>query len=268
MVFVIGHRGASSSAPENTIPSFREAIELRVDFIEFDVHRSKDGVLVVIHDSTLDRTTDMRGPVSQFTLQQLKKMDAGSWFSPRFRGVQIPTVEEVLDLAKGKVSVAPEIKASAIEKDLTNAIIGKDMIYSSMILIGRNYEAASRIKSLEPRIPIQADIIPVSELMARKGRSANERGNLGPKEREGLLNESLDPLSRNPINIASIHKTDLAWEGIVDVCHRRGVLANAWPVNDREGMIKCLDSGIDFMTTDNPQLATSAYTKTGHEQGK
>lgn len=96
---VIAHRGASTLAPENTIIAFEKACELSCDAFECDVHLSKDGELIVIHDSTLDRTTNGSGEVSNYTLCQLKKLDAGIKFSEEYKGVTIPTLEETIKFA-------------------------------------------------------------------------------------------------------------------------------------------------------------------------
>ena len=109
-VMVVAHRGFSGAAPENTLAAFRKAIEIGSDMIELDIHLSKDGKIVVIHDETLERTTDGRGKVAGHTLKDLKKLDAGSHFGAGFFGERIPTLQEVLDLAKGRVLVNIEIK--------------------------------------------------------------------------------------------------------------------------------------------------------------
>jgi len=100
-VLVIAHRGFSGAAPENTLAAFRKAMEAGSDMIELDVHLSKDGEAVVIHDDTLKRTTRGSGKVAQFTLQELKQMDAGRWFSNLFFRKTIPTLSEVLEVTRG-----------------------------------------------------------------------------------------------------------------------------------------------------------------------
>src|ERR1700736_6248638 len=105
-----GHRGNAGECPENTVVSFRSAIELGVDVIELDVHRSEDGGLPVIHDHLLDRTTDGSGLVRDHTMAELKRFDAGSWKDERFAGEGSSSLEEVLALANGRVGVAIEIK--------------------------------------------------------------------------------------------------------------------------------------------------------------
>ena len=94
--WVVAHRGYSAQYPENTVSAFEAAIDAGADMIELDVCLTKDRVPVVIHDKTLERTTDGNGLVSELTLSKLKKLDAGSWFSPEFKGLTIPTLEEIL----------------------------------------------------------------------------------------------------------------------------------------------------------------------------
>ena len=105
-----GHRGNPDEYPENTLASFRSAIELGVDVIECDVHRSEDGGLPVIHDHMLDRTTDGSGLVRDCTMAELKRFDAGSWKDPSFKGERIPSLDEVLGVARGRVE-APEMES-------------------------------------------------------------------------------------------------------------------------------------------------------------
>ncbi len=113
MTLNIAHRGASALAPENTMAAFAMAVELGADAIELDLHVSRDGELVVIHDHTLDRTTDGEGPVHTRSLQELKRLDAGRWFGESFAGQRIPTLAEVLDRFSGKIPLALEIKAGS-----------------------------------------------------------------------------------------------------------------------------------------------------------
>ena len=97
---IVAHRGLLLHAPENTLANFRACLELRIGF-EFDVQRTKDGHLVCIHDDTVDRTTNGKGQVSELTLEEIRKLDAGSWFDPKFAGEKVPTVEEILKLVSG-----------------------------------------------------------------------------------------------------------------------------------------------------------------------
>jgi glycerophosphoryl diester phosphodiesterase len=112
-VSLVGHRGAAACAPENTLVSFREGLIQGADIIELDVQLSADGHVVAFHDDQLDRTTDDFGPLVKRTLAELKALDAGSWFDPRFAGESIPTLDEVLVWANGKVPLFIELKYGA-----------------------------------------------------------------------------------------------------------------------------------------------------------
>lgn len=107
----IAHRGASSYAPENTLAAYDKAFEMGIRHIELDVHFTSDNHIVVIHDDTVDRTTNKTGPVSRHSLSELRKMDAGSWFGSDYVGERIPTLEEVLTRYKSSLKFHIEIKA-------------------------------------------------------------------------------------------------------------------------------------------------------------
>ncbi len=127
---LVAHRGASAYAPEHTLDAYRLALAQGVDFVEQDLQISKDGVLVCLHDLTLERTTDVetmfpdrarvdaRGrptwPVSDFTVSELKRLDAGSWFKPEFKGARIATFQEAIDLVAGKAGLYPETKGPEV----------------------------------------------------------------------------------------------------------------------------------------------------------
>ncbi len=155
--WIIGHRGFPEIAPENTLSSFIAAIEAGVDMLEFDVTLTKDGVPVVFHDRFLHRTTNGKGKVKSKTCEELKKLDAGTWFSSKFKGEQIPTLDEVLDLAACKVAVNIEIKMEAVSKNISKGIeekilesvanrsMGKNSVISSFLPL-----AVQRIKKLNP----------------------------------------------------------------------------------------------------------------------
>ncbi len=115
MARTIGHRGAGFLEPENTLRSFRKAIELGVNYVEFDIRRCKSGELVVIHDETVNRTTNGKGAVAELTLQELKKLDAG-------KGENIPALQEVIDCCRGKVKMQAELKDCGLEEDIVTAI--------------------------------------------------------------------------------------------------------------------------------------------------
>ncbi len=122
---LVGHRGACDVAPENTLPSFQRAVADGADIVEMDVRLSADGYPVVIHDATVDRTTDGTGLVSSLTLAQLSRLDAGAWFGASFAGARIPTLAEVLAWARGKVGLLLELKyvCDLFSPDLLLAVV-------------------------------------------------------------------------------------------------------------------------------------------------
>jgi glycerophosphoryl diester phosphodiesterase len=107
---VIAHRGASAYAPENTLAAFRLAKDMGADYFELDCTLSSDGEVIVIHDDTLDRTTDLKGAVADTPSDEIRRADAGSWFAPEFKGEPVPTLDEALDFAKDRIGVFVEVK--------------------------------------------------------------------------------------------------------------------------------------------------------------
>lgn len=151
-----GHRGNPDEFPENTLASFQSAIELGVDVIECDVHRSADGGLPVIHDHLVDRTTDGSGLVREFTMAELQRFDAGSWKNPRFAGERVPSLQQVLALAKGKVGVAVEIKNlplayPGIEEAVVRAVKEADML-EDVVVISFDHRSIRRVFDFEPEM--------------------------------------------------------------------------------------------------------------------
>ena len=110
---IIAHRGASEYAPENTFAAFDKALDMGVNHVELDVHFSRDGHIVVIHDDTLDRTTDGSGPVADLTLAELRELDAGSWFSTAYAGERVRSLAELFERYKGRLHFHIEIKGHA-----------------------------------------------------------------------------------------------------------------------------------------------------------
>jgi glycerophosphoryl diester phosphodiesterase len=153
---VIGHRGASAYHPENTMLAFRAAYQMGADMIELDITLSKDGIPVVIHDATLKRTTNGTGKVSHYTLAELQKLDAGSWFDEAHKGERIPTLEEVLQFAKGKIAVNIEIKPEAVTDKAEGGIEEKALnlvktygMESYVIFSSFHYQALKHLRSLD-----------------------------------------------------------------------------------------------------------------------
>ncbi len=157
---VIAHRGASFYAPENTHSAFKLAIEMKAEMIELDLSITKDGVPVVIHDETVDRTTSASGNVGGFTLEELKKLETGSWFSNDFRGEPFPTLAEVLAYTKDKIAVNIEIKTEAVSSEINNGIVEKALrivkeagVENQVIFSSFDYRVMEHLEKLNPDMP-------------------------------------------------------------------------------------------------------------------
>ena len=158
-MWVIAHRGASGAAPENTMAAFRKAVELGAGFIETDLQLSRDARLVALHDDTLERTTNGRGPVSSRSLEELRKLDAGSWFRPSghesspFAGERIPTIEEILAFGREhEIGLHLEIKPtgpSGAEHAIVGALHACNEVARSVIL-SFSPSVLARVRRLEP----------------------------------------------------------------------------------------------------------------------
>jgi len=144
MAKIMGHRGAPADEPENTLRSFARALAVGVAAVELDVHLTKDGRLAVIHDETLDRTTNGRGPVQDFTLAELKKLDAG-------RGEPVPSLEEVFDLVQGKAHLVVELKKPEAARALLNFFQAR-RAFEFATIISFWHPAVKALKQTEPRL--------------------------------------------------------------------------------------------------------------------
>jgi glycerophosphoryl diester phosphodiesterase len=157
-ITAVAHRGLLRDAPENTVPNFAACLDLHLGF-EFDVRRTRDAQLVCIHDDTLDRTTDGQGKVAQRSLAELRTLDAGSWFAPEFRGLQIPTIDEVLSLiaaspqSAGIYTVDLKADDDHVEADVVR-LAKKHGVLDRLLFIGRTIdhsEVRSRLRSADPQ---------------------------------------------------------------------------------------------------------------------
>lgn len=150
---ICAHRGASDTHPENTISAFREAIRLGAQMIEFDVALSKDDQLVLMHDSTVDRTTNGRGAVSELTLSELQKLDAGSWKNERFSSARIPTLDQTLEIMPENVWLNVHLKGGVkLAEKTTHTLVAHRRLHQSFLACGA--DAARAAKAIDSRIKI------------------------------------------------------------------------------------------------------------------
>jgi glycerophosphoryl diester phosphodiesterase len=151
----IAHRGASKQAPENTLAAFRRAYALGANSTELDVALSSDGEMFILHDDTLDRTTNGRGPISGLTANEISRLDAGSWFSPAHADEQVPKLAEVLDWAKDKIHLTIEMKPSSVKagvaERLVSMINARDMT-DQVSVISFASDFVNEVEELAPAI--------------------------------------------------------------------------------------------------------------------
>ena len=149
---VVAHRGFSYVAPENTLAAARKAVAIGADGSEFDVYASADGALVVMHDQTVDRTTNGKGDVTQKSLAEIRRLDAGSWMGPCFAGERVPTLDEMLALLKDSgCRPVIEIKGQGIAEKVVAAVRAAAMV-DQAVVISFHKDAVKAVRTLEPRI--------------------------------------------------------------------------------------------------------------------
>jgi len=150
---VVAHRGASAYAPEHTIAAYELALAQGADLIEVDLHLSADDQPVAIHDATLDRTTDGTGPVRNRTVRELKRLDAGGWFGPEFRGQRIQTLQEILERFRGRIGFALDVKGgSDVYPGIEERVVSLLQIYAaveSSLVLSLNPRSLAKVREME-----------------------------------------------------------------------------------------------------------------------
>lgn len=149
---IVAHRGSSADRPENTLASTRRAIEVGATAVEVDVRTTKDGVLVLSHDATLDHATNGSGKINDQTLAEIQQLDAGSKFNPKFAGERVPTLAQVLTICRGKIDVLLDLKESGDDYDRRVVEAVKSHGDPQRIIVGaRSVEQAQRFRRLLPQ---------------------------------------------------------------------------------------------------------------------
>ena len=234
-MWVIAHRGASGVAPENTMAAFRKAVELGAGFIETDLQLSRDARLVALHDDTLERTTNGSGPVSSKTLEELRKLDAGSWFRPSghesasFAGERIPTAEEILAFGREhEIGLHLEVKPtgpSGAEHAIVGALHASNEVARSVVM-SFSASVLKRIHQLDPLVMT------------------------------GFLFSDRMP---SPVTIAVdagarqfLPRTDRVTRDLVADAHAHDLRVVAWTADSHADMQKLIAAGVDGIITDYP----------------
>ena len=236
---IIAHRGANKKAPQNTMPAFRQAVEDGADGFETDVHLTRDGKLVICHNYAIDATSDGRGLISDYTFDELRTFDFGSYFAPEFRGTQAPSLEEFLQLAK-------EARLDPINVELKSPRAGRRML---------------TVKTLEAiKAAGLTDRVIISSFDPRILRTVKC---LEPACRTGFLYPCQDPrvsgfvpsalLCARSIRADYIHPAYIVVSrALVLAAHRLGLGVNVWTVDDPRTAAFLISCGVDGIITDCP----------------
>jgi glycerophosphoryl diester phosphodiesterase len=223
-MLIIGHRGARAQQPENTLRALEEGIRC-ADFVEIDLRRSRDGELVVMHDPTVDRTTNGTGPVGALSLTELKRLDAG-------KGERIPAFQEVLDLVRGRCGLLAEIKEPGTEDQIVARI--RDTGFEDLFVISFHLSAIKRVK--------EGSTLKTGLIVSRR------------------VPDPVDLAFRAGIDLI-LPRLDLVTGDMVQEAHRQGILLFAWTVNQVGDIHRMARFGVDVIASDDPCFARSVVHK-------
>ena len=219
-MILTGHRGAAKLEPENTLLSIQKAIDLGVDQVEIDVHLTRDQHLVVIHDTTVDRTTDGQGAVANFTLAEVQQLDAG-------KGERIPTLQEVMDLVRGKVILQIELKGPNTAKPVIQAVEQNSMV-NEVLLTSFVHDRLRETGQLNPNLRLGA-------LWAAPPPDACEQAIDMGAEAIHIQHLNIDPQ-------------------LVQKAHTHGLKIRAWNPDTVEEIQRVIDLGVDAIGSNRPDL--------------
>lgn len=231
---VIGHRGAAALAPENTFAGFDVALELGVDAIETDVRATSDGVLVLLHDVRLDRTTNGSGPVHRVPWSVVRSLDAGAWFSPQFAGQRVPRLRDALARYGPRTHLAIEIKGPGVERGALDMV--RDLgLLPRVTFTSFDWEAVSWVRSACPE--------------AHVGYLARD---VGPETVTRAVDAGLEQFCPPAQEVTRRRVAE--WKAL-------GLEVRAWGVRDTALMERAIEAGVDGMTVDFPDLLLEALAR-------
>jgi glycerophosphoryl diester phosphodiesterase len=228
-MIAVGHRGAAGLEPENTLRAFRRGIELGVNFVECDVHLTRDGELAVIHDETVERTTDGHGPVSGFTMEELRRLDAG-------QGERIPTLAEVLEATRGGVRLLIELKGAGTEEATVAAVHAAGMA-DAVIFTSFHLERIQKVREIDPALTTGA-------IFSQPPPDACDRA-----------------IAAGARTIGVHHKNLTA--DFVREAHSHGLILRAWNPDTEPEMEAMVDLGVDGIGSNRPDLLLAVLRRRG-----
>jgi glycerophosphoryl diester phosphodiesterase len=241
---IFAHRGDLARAPENTLPAFQQAIQKGADGVELDVKLTADGHVIVIHDSTVDRTTDGKGRVASLSLEAIRKLDAGKWFNKKFAGTKVPLLEEVFEVVG---------KDKMINIELKDYTVLHDGLMKKVCELIKRHDNHNQI--------LFSSFFPSTLKIAAQALPEIPRGLLAMPGLLGLWTRSFgfmfgDYQALHP-HISSTSREQM------QRAHRLKRRVHVWTVNKPEEIIQLKEWGVDGIITDDPQTAVRVLGRTG-----
>ncbi len=242
----VAHRGHSIEFPENTLPAYRKAIELGVEMIECDVNITRDGQLVMIHDATLDRTTNGTGRVSSLTFDEIQRLDAGAKFNPEFAGVRVPSTEETLLLYKeAGIASCFEVKGADAEesKQIAGALlelIRKHNMLGAAFMSAYNHVALSLAQSNCPELLIAPERLPDD----------------APPDPEEAVRQAMSfpaPVLQHQYTVLS--------PAVIQALHEKDVAVWSWSTTDEQSLVFSVEIGADAVMGDDVRLMLAVLNR-------
>ncbi len=229
-LFIWAHRGDSAHAPENTMAAFAAAEAAGAEGIELDVHLSRDGVPVVIHDDRLERTTNGQGRIAAARLHELRRLDAGSWYGAAFAGERLPTLGEVLEWAADRLRINIEIKSSAAGKAVLGVL--RDFPRARVLVSSFDHRLLAALRRDAPELPL--GFLVDSRFWRTSLRRALASGA-----------ESFHP------------RQDTVSRAMLGACRGAGLAVHPWTVDDPERLAELVRMGVDGVFTNDPSMVRS-----------
>ncbi|MGH8929403.1 MAG: glycerophosphodiester phosphodiesterase family protein [Egibacteraceae bacterium] len=248
-VAVIAHAGGKGHAPEHTVAAYENALRMEADYVELDLNMTRDGALIAMHDTTLGRTTnveevfpDRPAPwmIADFTLDEIKRLDAGAWFGPEFASERVPTLEEAIDVIGGRAGIYIETKHPYLYPGMEERILevlrdkglaGRQGQDSRVILESFFEPSLLELRRLAPDVVLvqlyNKDTLAGSDLARLFDRAAAYAQGVGP--------EWVEVDAR-----------------LVATAHERGLAVHAWTINEEADLVRLVDLGVDGIFTDYP----------------
>lgn len=242
----MAHRGQRATMPEQTLEAFRSAVALGCDAIECDVQRTRDGRLAMFHDLTLDRTTDGHGPIADIDWADLQRLDAGSWFDPRFAGLRVPSLEATLDLAvEAGVPLCIEIKGTPADTPATAeavaALLRDRGLLDGMVIASFDHDALRAARAVAPGVRLAPERLPEA----------------GPPDAATAVAQA----TATGAAILQHRWEDLTRE-VVDALHAADVAVWSWPIDSLESIAHSVAVGVDGIIGDDVALLLGGLGRT------